>query len=326
MRVVKAIRIEQHGGPEVMKLADVELPEPGPGEVLVRHRAIGINFIDTYHRSGLYALPMPSGLGSEAAGIVEAVGPGVMHVAVGDRVGYAARTPGSYAEARVLPATPVVKLPDAIDFETAAGMMLKGLTVQYLLRRTRIDLHPGEHILWHAAAGGVGLIACQWARALGYQLIGTAGTDEKCKLAFEHGAAYAINYKTEDVVARVKEITGGAKVRVVYDSVGKDTWERSLDCLQPFGLMVSFGNASGAVPPFPVGQLAAKGSLYVHRPTLNAHLTSPEVTQQMAGELFAQVAAGMKIPVERRYALADAAQAHRDLESRGTVGAGVLIP
>ena len=326
MRVVKAIRIERHGGPDVMQLADVPLGDPGPGEVLVRHHAIGINFIDTYHRSGLYPLPLPSGLGSEAAGIVEAVGPGVTHVAVGDRVGYAARTPGSYAEARVLPATPVVKLPDAIDFPTAAAMMLKGLTVQYLLRRTRIELQPGEHILWHAAAGGVGLIACQWARSLGVRLIGTAGTDEKCRLALDHGAAHAINYKTEDVVARVNDITGGAKLRVVYDSVGKDTWERSLDCLQPFGLMVSFGNASGAVPPVSLGQLSAKGSLYVHRPTLNTHLTSAQVAQQMAGELFAQVAAGMKIPVERRYALADAAQAHRDLESRGTTGAGVLIP
>jgi len=326
MRVVKAIRIERHGGPDVMQLADVPLGDPGPGEVLVRHHAIGINFIDTYHRSGLYPLPLPSGLGSEAAGIVEAVGPGVTHVAVGDRVGYAARTPGSYAEARVLPATPVVKLPDAIDFPTAAAMMLKGLTVQYLLRRTRIELQPGEHILWHAAAGGVGLIACQWARSLGVRLIGTAGTDEKCRLALDHGAAHAINYKTEDVVLRVNDITGGAKLRVVYDSVGKDTWERSLDCLQPFGLMVSFGNASGAVPPVSLGQLSAKGSLYVHRPTLNTHLTSAQVAQQMAGELFAQVAAGMKIPVERRYALADAAQAHRDLESRGTTGAGVLIP
>ena len=326
MRVVKAIRIERHGGPEVMQLADVPLADPGPGEVLVRHHAIGINFIDTYHRSGLYPLTLPSGLGSEGAGIVEAVGAGVTHVAVGDRVAYAARTPGSYAEARVLPATPVVKLPDAIDFATGAAMMLKGLTVQYLLRRTRVALSPGDHILWHAAAGGVGLIACQWARALGLRLIGTAGTDEKCQLALAHGAAYVINYKTDDVVARVMEITNGAKLAVVYDSVGKDTWERSLDCLQPFGLLVSFGNASGAVPPVSLGQLAAKGSLYVQRPTLNTHLTSAEVTQQMAGELFAQVAAGMKIPVERRYALADAPQAHRDLESRATTGAGVLIP
>jgi len=323
---VKAIRIAQNGGPEVMKLEDVPLADPGPGEVLVRHHAIGINFVDTYHRSGLYPLAMPTGLGTEGAGIVEAVGPGVTHVAAGDRVAYAARTPGSYAEARVVSATPVVKLPDAIEFPTAAAMMLKGLTVQCLLRRTRSELQPGDFLVWHAAAGGVGLIACQWARALGLRLIGTAGTDDKCQLALAHGAAHAINYKTEDVVARVKDITGGAKVKVVYDSVGKDTWERSLDCLQPFGLMVSFGNASGAVPPFSVGQLAAKGSLYVHRPTLNTHLTTPEVTQQMAGELFAQVAAGMTIPVERRYALADAAQAHRDLESRATTGAGVLIP
>jgi NADPH2:quinone reductase len=294
--------------------------------VLIRHHAIGLNFIDTYHRSGLYALPLPAILGSEGAGVIEAVGAGVSHVAVGDRVAYTSKAPGSYTEARIVAATTVVKLPDAISFETGAAMMLKGLTVQYLLRRTRIELAPGDMILWHAAAGGVGLIACQWARALGLRLIATAGTDDKCQLALAHGAAHAINYKTDDVVARVRELTGGAKLKVVYDSVGKDTWERSLDCLQPFGLLVSFGNASGAVPPVSLGQLSAKGSLYVHRPTLYTHLTSIEVTQQMAGELFAQVAAGMTIPVERRYALADAAQAHRDMESRATTGAGVLIP
>jgi NADPH:quinone reductase len=326
MRVVKAVQIAHTGGPDVMQLVEVPIGEPGPGEVRIHHHAIGLNFIDTYHRSGLYALPLPAILGSEGAGVVEAVGPGVTHVAAGDRVAYTSKAPGSYAEARVVPALTVVKLPDAISFETGAAMMLKGLTVQYLLRRTRVELVPGDLILWHAAAGGVGLIACQWARALGLRLIATAGTDEKCQLALAHGAAHAINYKTDDVVARVRELTGGAKLKVVYDSVGKDTWERSLDCLQPFGMMVSFGNASGAVPPVALGQLAAKGSLYVHRPTLNTHLSSVEVSQQMAGELFAQVAAGMTIPVERRYPLADAAQAHRDMESRATTGAGVLIP
>ncbi|CAN5824493.1 quinone oxidoreductase [soil metagenome] len=326
MRVVKGIQIERTGAPDVMKLADIEIGEPGPGEVRVRHHAIGVNFIDTYHRSGLYPVPLPAVLGSEAAGVIEAVGTGVSHVAVGDRVAYTTKTPGSYAEARVVPALPVVKLPDAIDFATGAAMLLKGLTVQYLLRRTRTELVPGDSIVWHAAAGGVGLIACQWARALGLRLIATAGSDEKCALAVAHGAAHAINYRTEDVVARVRELTDGKRVKVVYDSVGKDTWERSLDCLQPLGLMVSFGNASGAVPPISLGQLAAKGSLYVTRPTLHTHLTSIEVTQQMASELFAQVAAGMKIVFDRQYPLDQAAQAHRDLEARATTGSVVLIP
>lgn len=326
MRVVKAIQIARTGGPEVMELAEVSIGDPGPGEVRIEHRAIGVNFIDTYHRSGLYAVPLPAVLGSEGAGIVEAVGAGVTHVAVGDRVAYTASSPGSYAEARVVRAHSVVKLPDAIDFATAAAMMLKGLTVQYLLRRTRHELVAGDLLVWHAAAGGVGLIACQWAKALGYQMIATAGTDEKCALAIAHGAAHAINYRTEDVVARVREITGGARVKAVFDSVGKDTWERSLDCLRPFGLMVSFGNASGAVPPISIGQLSAKGSLYLTRPSLPAHLTSAEVTREMAGELFAQVAAGMTIKIERQYPLADAAQAHRDLESRITTGACVLVP
>lgn len=326
MRTVRAIQIERTGGPDVMKLAEVEVGEPGPGEVRIRHHAIGVNFIDTYHRSGLYPVPLPAVLGSEGAGVVEAVGAGVTHVAVGDRVAYTAKTPGSYAEARVVPAIPVVKLPDSIEYATAAAMMLKGLTVQYLLRRTRHDLVAGDMLVWHAAAGGVGLIACQWAKALGYRMIATAGTDEKCALALAHGATHAINYRTEDVVARVRELTGGARVKAVFDSVGKDTWERSLDCLRPFGIMVSFGNASGAVPPVSIGVLSAKGSLYVTRPTLPAHLTSVEVTQQMADELFAQVAAGMTIKIERRYPLEDAPQAHRDLESRATTGACVLIP
>jgi NADPH2:quinone reductase len=324
---MRAIQIDRFGDTDVMHLADVPVGDPGPGEVRIAHRACGINFIDVYHRTGLYPLPLPLVLGTEGAGVVDAVGPGVTHLAIGDRVAYAARTPGSYADARIMPAMPVVKLPDAIDFETGAAMMLKGLTVQYLLRRTRIELPPGEPILWHAAAGGVGLIACQWARALGLRLIGTAGTDDKCRLAEEHGAAYTINYRREDVVARVKEITGGRGVNVVYDPVGKDTWERSLDCLAPMGLLVSFGNASGPVPPINLGVLSQKGSLYVQRPTLGSYLSTREAAQQMTGELFEMVSSGkIKIPVERRYALAEAAQAHRDLEGRGTTGAGVLLP
>jgi NADPH2:quinone reductase len=324
---MKAIQIERFGDPDAMQLADAPIGDPGPGEVRIKHRACGINFIDIYHRTGLYPIPLPSGVGVEGAGVVEAVGPGVTHLAVGDRVGYAARSPGSYAEARVLPAIPVVKLPDAIDFDTGAAMMLKGLTVQYLLRRTRVELKPGDPILWHAAAGGVGLIACQWAKALGLRLIGTAGTDDKCKLAEQHGAAHAINYRREDVVARVKDITGGKGVNVVYDAVGKDTWERSLDCLAPLGVMVSFGNASGIVPPVNIVTLSLKGSLYVQRPTLGTHLATREVAQQMADELFAMVTSGkVKVPVERRYPLAEAARAHRDLEARMTTGAGVLVP
>jgi NADPH:quinone reductase len=324
---MKAIQIERFGDPDVMQLADVAIGDPGPGEVRVKHHACGINFIDIYHRTGLYPIPLPAIIGTEGAGVVEAVGAGVTHLKVGDRVGYAARSPGSYAEARNLPAVPVVKLPDAIDFESAAAMMLKGLTVQYLLRRTRVDLKPGEHILWHAAAGGVGLIACQWAKALGLQLIGTAGTDEKCKLAEQHGAAHAINYRREDVVSRVREITGGKGVNVVYDAVGKDTWDRSLDCLAPLGVMVSFGNASGVVPPVNIVTLSLKGSLYVQRPTLGTHLATRDVAQQMADELFQMVTSGkVKVPVERRYPLGEAARAHRDLEARMTTGAGVLVP
>jgi NADPH2:quinone reductase len=325
---MRAIGIERTGGPEVLQPIDATAADPGPGEVRVRQRACGVNFIDTYHRSGLYALQLPAVLGCEAAGIVDAVGAGVTHVAVGDRVAYASPKPGSYAELRTLPAIPVVKLPAAIDFERATAMMLKGLTVQYLLRRTRPqrDLVPGDHILWHAAAGGVGLIACQWAKALGLRMIATAGTDDKCELALHRGAAHAINYRTEDVVARVRDITKGRGVPVVYDSVGKDTWDRSLDCLEPFGLMVSFGNASGAVPPVAIGQLALKGSLHLHRPTLNTHLAAREPAQAMCDELFAMVTSGkLRIDPPRTYPLAEAAQAHRDLEARTTTGALVLV-
>ncbi|MBA3396332.1 MAG: quinone oxidoreductase [Deltaproteobacteria bacterium] len=326
---MRAIQIERTGGPDVLRPTTVEVGEPGPGEVRVRHYACGVNFIDTYHRTGLYPLPLPAILGVEGAGVVEAIGPGVTHIAVGNRVAYATPRPGSYAESRVLPAMPVVRIPDDLDFERAAALMLKGLTVQYLLRRTRPqrELEPGDFIVWHAAAGGVGLIACQWARALGFQLIATAGSRDKCDLALRHGAAHAIDYRTEDVVARVREITGNAGVKVVYDSVGKDTWERSLDCLQPLGLMVSFGNASGPVPPVNLGQLAAKGSLHVTRPTLFTHLATREVTDAMTAELFALVTAGtITIDPPRRYALDDAVQAHRDLEARSTTGSLVLVP
>jgi NADPH:quinone reductase len=326
---MRAIQIERTGGPEVMKLAEIDPRDPGPGEVRVRHHAIGVNFIDTYFRSGLYPVTFPCVLGSEAAGVVEAVGAGVTHVAVGDRVAYAAPGPGSYAEARTLPATPVVKVPEFLDAPRAAAVMLKGLTVQYLLRRTRPqrDLGHGDFILWHAAAGGVGQIACQWAKALGLRLIGTAGTDDKCALAVKAGAAFAINYRTDDVVARVKEITGGRGVPVVFDSVGKDTWERSLDCLERFGLMVSFGNASGPVPPVTLGQLAQKGSLHVTRPTLTTHLATREAAQHMADELFAMIRdARLVIDAPHSYPLEAAAQAHRDLEGRATTGALVLIP
>jgi len=327
--MTKAIRIQRYGGPEVLELVDVDVGEPGPGEVRVRHKACGINFIDVYQRTGLYQNPLPLVLGGEAAGVVEAVGAGVTHLAVGDRVAYAAPRPGSYSEARLLAALHVVKLPDAIDFETAAAMMLKGLTVDYLLRRTLPveGLAPGDCIVFHAAAGGVGLIACQWARALGLNLIGTAGSDEKCELAKANGATHCINYNREDFVARVREITDGKGVKVVYDSVGKDTFERSLDCLRPFGLLASFGNSSGAVAPFSPGILAAKGSLYVTRPTLFTHTSSRERTQAMAEEVFEVVLKGdVKIRVDQRYPLADAAQAHRDLEARKTTGSSVLLP
>ena len=325
----KTVQIERHGGPEEMHVVELPVGEPGPGEIRIAHHACGLNFIDVYQRSGVYALPMPLSLGMEGAGVVEAVGEGVHHLEVGDRAAYASQPPGSYSTRRVMPAKCVVRLPDAIDFETGAGMMLKGMTAQYLLRKTlpQEGLQPGDFVLFHAAAGGVGLIACQWARALGLQLIGTAGSDEKCALAAANGAAHTINYRREDFAARVKEITGGKGVKVVYDSVGKDTWEKSLDCLRPFGLMATFGNASGVVPPFSVGVLAAKGSLYVTRATLFTHLATRESTQKMADELFAVVTSGqVKIHIEQRFALADVAEAHRALEARQTTGSSVLLP
>ena len=323
------IRIDKNGGPEEMKLVDLAVGEPGAGEIRIRHHACGLNYIDVYQRTGLYALPMPLTLGLEGAGVVEAVGAGVGHLKVGDRAAYSGGPPGSYSLARVMPAKNVVRLPDAISFETGAAMMLKGLTAQYLLKKTlpQGGLAAGDFVLFHAAAGGVGLIACQWAKALGYRLIGTAGSDEKCALAKANGAAFAINYRTEDFAARVKEITAGEGVKVVYDSIGKDTWEKSLDCLRPFGLMASFGNASGVVPPFAVGTLGARGSLYVTRQTLFTHVATLESMQAMSAELFAVVESGaVKIHIDQRYALADAAQAHRDLEARKTTGSSVLIP
>ncbi len=323
------IRIDQIGGPEMMKLVDLAVGEPGAGEIRIRHHACGLNFIDVYQRTGLYTLPLPLSLGMEGAGVVEAVGAGVTHLKVGDRAAYASNPPGSYSTLRVMPAKTVCKLPDSISFDTGAAMMLKGLTAQYLLRKTlpQGGLQAGDFILFHAAAGGVGLIACQWAKALGYQLIGTAGSDEKCALAREHGAAHTVNYKREDFTARVKEITGGAGVKVVYDSVGKDTWDKSLDCLRPFGLMASFGNASGPAPAFAPASLGAKGSLYVTRQTLFTHIATREATQAMADDLFGVVTSGkVKIRIDQRYALKDVAQAHRDLEARKTTGCSILIP
>ncbi len=323
----KAVIIEKNGGPEELKLVDVTVGQPGPGEIRIRHKAVGLNFIDVYQRSGLYALPMPLHLGMEASGVIEAVGEGVTHLKVGDRAAYASQPPGSYCEERVMPAKCVCKLPDTISFEEGAAMMLKGLTAQYLLKRTlpQGGLKAGDFVLFHAAAGGVGLIASQWAKALGYQLIGTAGSDAKCQLAKEHGAAHVINYNTEDFLVRVKEITGGKGVKVVYDSVGKDTWDKSLDCLAPFGLMASFGNASGAVAPFAPGILGAKGSIYVTRQTLFSHITTRESTQEMADDLFEAVTSGkVKIRIDQTYKLADIAQAHRDLEARKTTGCTII--
>ena len=326
----KAVVIEAPGGPEQLKLVDVQVGAPGPGEIRIRHAACGLNYIDVYHRNGSYPMPLPARLGMEGAGVVEAVGEGVTHLQAGDRAAYASQPPGAYTTARVMPAKCVLKLPDAIDFETGAAMMLKGLTVQYLLRRTlpQGGLHAGDFVLFHAAAGGVGLIACQWARALGLQLIGTAGSDEKCQLALENGATHAINYRSEpDFAAKVRDITGGRGVKVVYDSVGADTWEGSLNSLAPFGLLASFGAASGPVPPINIGTLAAKGSVYVTRPTLFTHIATRESTQAMGDDLFAMVASGqVRIRIDKRYALADVAESHRDLEARRLVGSAVLLP
>jgi NADPH:quinone reductase-like Zn-dependent oxidoreductase len=324
--MTKAVRIHAHGGPEEMRWEDVPLPDPGPGEAAVRHHAVGLNYIDVYFRTGLYPQPLPGGLGMEASGVVEAVGPGVTDFVPGDRVAYAGTPNGAYALKRVMPAAKLVKLPDGISFEQAAAMMLQGMTAQYLLKRT-YPVKSGQTILWHAAAGGVGLIACQWAKALGATVIGTVGSDEKARLAKAHGCDHVIVYSRENFVERVREITGARGVPVVYDSVGKDTWPASLDCLQPLGMMVSFGNASGPIPAVNTGDLATRGSLFFTRPTLMTYTASREDLLASANDLFDAVLTGkVKIEIQQRYPLADAAQAHRDLEARRTTGSTLLIP
>ena len=322
----RAIRIHAPGGPEAMQWEDVAVGDPGPGEARVRHTAVGVNYIDTYHRSGLYKVPLPSGLGSEGAGVVEAVGSGVDWVKAGDRVAYCGGPLGSYSEARVMPADRLVKLPDGISDRVAATLMLKGLTTQYLFRQI-LPLKAGDTILFHAAAGGVGLIACQWARALGVTMIGTVGSDEKAALAKANGCTHTIVYTKENFVERVKALTGGKGVPVVYDGIGKDTFPASLDCLAPRGLFVSYGNASGPVPPFDILLLSQKGSLMVTRPTLFTFAKDRESIAAMSGELFDLVKAGKIVSEPRQtFPLKDAADAHRALESRRTTGATILVP
>jgi NADPH2:quinone reductase len=322
----KAIRIHEFGGPEKMQWEDVEVGAPAAGQARVRHHASGLNFIDVYQRTGLYKLPLPLTLGMEGAGVVEAVGPGVTEVAVGDRVAYAAQPPGSYSEVRLGPADRLVKLPDGIAFDTAAAMMLKGMTVQYLIKRT-FKVEKGMTVLVHAAAGGVGLIACQWLAALGVTVIGTVGSDAKAELARRHGCHHPVVYTRENLVERVKEITGGKGVPVVYDSVGKDVWQGSMDCLAPLGMYVNFGNASGPMPAIEPLLLAQKGSLFLTRPTLFTYTAKREELVATAQDLFGVVLSGqVKIAIDQRYATADAARAHLDLESRKTTGSSVLLP
>jgi len=323
--MAKAIRYHKHGGPEVLQLDDVELGDPAQGQVRIRHTAIGVNFVDTYQRSGLYPMQLPQIGGNEGAGVVEAVGPGVTDLKAGDRVTYTG-LPGSYCEQRLVPADRMVKLPQGISEDQAASMLLKGLTVHYLIFST-YQVKKGDTVLWHAAAGGVGLIACQWLKALGVTTIATAGSPEKMALAKAHGADHVINYSTENFVEKVKAITGGKGVPVVYDGVGKTTWEGSLDCLSPRGLMVTFGNASGPVAPVNLGILSAKGSLYVTRPTLGTYIATRAELLERSKALFDVVLSGkVKIETTARYKLADAAQAHRDLESRKTTGSVILQP
>src|SRR6185295_18735188 len=323
--MAKAVRYHKQGGPEVLQLDEVEVGEPGQGQVRIRHTAIGVNFVDTYQRSGLYPMQLPQIAGNEGAGVVEAVGPGVKGLKKGDRVCYTG-LPGSYCESRLVPADRLVKLPAGISEETAASMLLKGLTVHYLIYST-YKVKKGDTVLWHAAAGGVGLIACQWLKALGVTVIATAGSDEKCALAKAHGAKHVINYSRENFVERVKEITKGKKVPVVYDGVGKMTWEGSLDCLAPCGLMVSFGNASGPVAPQNLGILSAKGSLYVTRPTLGTYIAARADLVKRSNDLFNAVKSKkVKIETTAQYKLADAANAHRDLEGRKTTGSVILTP
>jgi len=323
--MTRAVQVQAPGGPEAMKIVDVSLGKPGPGQALVRHHAIGLNYIDVYFRTGTYpAESYPCTLGMEAAGVVEAVGEGVSHVKVGDRVAYSGRPMGAYCDARVMPAGLLIKLPKSISFETGAAMMLKGMTAQYLFRRTA-NLQKGHTILFHAAAGGVGLIAMQWAKHMGVTVIGTAGSDEKCALAKAHGADHVINYSTEDFVEQVKAITNGRGVDVVYDSVGKSTFEKSLQCLRKYGLMVSFGNASGKVPPLDLAVL--QGHLFITRPSLMPYTATRPELEQTAGELVKMVSSGkIKIKIDQTYALADVAQAHKDLEARKTTGSTILLP
>ena len=322
--MARTVIIETHGGPEVLQIADRPVGAPGPGEVRIAQAACGLNFIDVYQRSGLYPMQLPAALGMEAAGTVEAVGEGVTHLRPGDRVAYAATPPGAYAEARVMPAGQVCPLPEGISFDQGAAMMLKGLTVHYLFRRT-VPLRRGDSVLFHAAAGGVGLIACQWARAEGIRLIGTAGSPAKCQLALDHGAEACLDYRDAGWVDQVRTLTGGRGVDAVMDSVGRDTFDGSLSCLRPLGTMISFGNASGKVPPLDIGILAAKGSLLLTRPTLFTHIANPATCQHMARELFAMVTSGaVRIRIDQRFPLEEAAAAHRALESRATTGQTIL--
>lgn len=321
-----AIRFHETGGPEVLRVEEAQCGDPGPGEARVRHHAVGLNYIDTYHRSGLYPVALPSGLGLEGAGVVEAVGTGVADIAAGDRVAYAGGPPGAYSDVRLMPADRLVRLPESISVEQGAAMMLQGMTAQYLLRRT-YRVQPGDTILIHAAAGGVGLLVCQWARALGATVIGTVGSEAKAELARAHGCDHPIVYTRENFAARVREITGGAGVPVVYDSVGRDTFMDSLSCLRPLGMMVSFGSASGAVAPFDIGVLARLGSLFLTRPTLFTYSARREDLLAMAGELFDVVGSGrVRVEINQRHPLKDAATAHRDLEARRTTGSTVLLP
>ena len=321
----KAIRFHEFGDADVLRLEDIETTEPGPGEVRIRHEAIGVNFVDIYQRSGLYKIPLPAVAGNEGAGVVEATGEGVTLVKPGDRVAYAGRA-GSYCETRTIPADRLCILPNDLTFEQAAAMMLKGLTVQYLIRRT-YRVQKGDTVVFHAAAGGVGVIACQWLKSLGARVIGTAGSVEKCETALQNGADFCINYRTEDIVERVREITNGKGVPVVYDSVGRDTFEASLKCMSPLGLLVSFGNASGPVPPVELGLLAQHGSLYITRPTLATYIAERSDLESMAQELFDIVQKGtVRIDINHLYHLRDAAQAHKNLESRKTTGSSILLP
>ena len=323
--MAKAVRFHKQGGPEVLQLDEIQVGEPGQGQVRIRHTAIGVNFVDTYQRSGLYPMQLPAVAGNEAAGVVEAVGPGVKDLKKGDRVAYTG-LPGSYCDVRLVPADRMVKIPKGISDQQAASMMLKGMTVHYLIHST-YKVKKGETVLWHAAAGGVGLIAGQWLKKLGANTIGTVGSEEKAKLAKAHGWKHVINYSTENFVEKVKELTKGKKVPVVYDSVGKTTWDGSLDCLQPRGLMVSFGNASGPVPPQSIAILNAKGSLYLTRPSLGAYTATRADLEKSANSLFKMVKSGkVKIAIDQRYPLAEAGQAHADLEGRKTTGQTILVP